>query len=342
MKAVRKLLVSLLIFVFMLGMLGCGWARTAGGAVSFAAKASKAQTGDGIVGGWRAELDVGALIASEVDESMDGDYPSFSEYLDSAELDLYLVFEEDGSYRMFANPLYMKEQLVNATSLYYMDLFTIMAGSTPTEEEIEQALGTSLEEYCRNMFDSLVDEMVSEFDVDGDYTLTDGKLVLDDDDESLSYQGDSIEAEVEGFGQLHFEPVDLSSFGLDEDGLLFADLALFGKSYDELEEETDIRLYELEDFSDLGDGMETADASLGNAVLTLLFQNGALVGYVYTGDGSLDQALVDKANDLYDALDDEYFWQYPGEEVYLEFIENSNEDGSNYFRQLLYSGDLDI
>lgn len=336
MKTLTRMFSALLILVMAFCMLGCGWLTAAAGPAALAAFAPGKGAELDVPGVWRASADVRDLIIEGAEGEM-GDMPSLSGYLDKAEVDLYFEFNEDGSYRCFADPLDLEERLTDMMIAYFMTELPKELGMELTLEDFEGVLGMSLVEYCALSLGPIADEFVASFDFDGSYTV-DGDEVLLDDDTVLVMEKDALVTEVEGFGTLSFVPADLGSFGLDEDGLLFVDPALFGKSYEQLGKDTDIRLGETRDSEELGEELQEVPANLGGVRVTLGFRDEKLVLVMYEGKAGTEEEPPAEEAFYEDAQSEK--WQDLGGGVRREMEEADLASGDGYFyRQFIYKLD---
>jgi len=338
MKTLTRMLASLLILAMALCMLGCGWLSAAAGPAALAALAPGKDLETELPGAWRATTDVGDLIIEGAEKEM-GDMPSLSGYLEKAEIDIYFEFAEDSSYRCFADPLDLQEQLVDMMVSYFMVELPKAVGRELSQEELEGLLGMSLVEYCEANMGSIADDFVGGFDFDGSYTV-DGDEVLLDDGTVLALEKGALVTDVDGFGTLSFVPADLSSLGLDEDGLLCADPALFGKSYEQLAKDSDIRLGEISDWEEFGEGLKQASANLGGVRATFVFQDDKLILVMYEGrPGTEEEPPAEEA--LYKTMQDENRKELEGE-LLREMQKVELDSGDGYFyRQLLSAPEQD-
>lgn len=181
----KKLLALLMVLVMALGLAACG--------------------GNKLVGEWEATLE----LADAINAQFASEDPAVAEYLsvDEFNIKLTMTFDKDGTYSMEVDEDSVEEAVealktsMSSGMRRYMEAMIEDTGVNMTVDELLQSQNTTLDELIESAFGAeMVEAMVGEMNVKGQYLVEDGKLYTnDDEDEEIDTDKDeAADFELDG------------------------------------------------------------------------------------------------------------------------------------------------
>ena len=336
MKKVKRMLAVLLVLVISLGLAGFTGSVT--------------EEISDVTGMYRGEVDVRDLLVDALEEMKDmGADPEA--HFKTVIFDIYLELTDEGDYHLFVDLSYGMSQIRESMYSMMKELVEKQAGTTMTDEDLDQILGEgwldSLMASFKEGFDEGTGGDVSE---EGTYTLNGNKITFDGVDTYELKDGGLTVDMGDPFGEITLQQVEESVFIMED--LFLVDPALFGLSYDEIAKNTPLRVTELKEQEWYGTRAEMCDAFFGGIDVSLLFQNAERTAVWYDAEeDEVNEAAVETADLLLERFDDsgDFYWRYTDDyaEEYPEtdgvsltmWAETGEGDEPGCFRQFWYSAD---
>ena len=335
MKKIKRLLAVLLVLVMSFGLAGY---------------TSVTDELSDVAGMYRGEVDVKDLLVDALKDLKEmGADPEA--HFKTVIFDIYLELADEGDYHLFVDLSYGMYQIRGSMYSMMKELMEKQTGAPLTDEELDQYLGEGWLDSLMSSFESgFYEGAGGEVSEEGTYTL-DGNTITFDGTDSLELKNGSLTVDMgDPFGEVTLQQVDESLFIMED--LFLVDPALFGKSFDEIARDTDLRLTELRETEWYNTQAEICDAYLGGIDAVFLFQNGELAAAWCDEEADeVKEAAVETADLLLERFDDtgDYYWSYSEDDtaeypdakgVSLTMWAEAGTDGEpDCFRQFWYSAD---
>ncbi len=195
MKSLKRILCLLLVLAMAISLAACsGKSDEAAQTSSEAPTAATAATNATLAGTWHVSIDLSDMLTTELTAAD----PSLASYFhfESFIIDMYMVFGQDGTYSMYADPDTLetawdavKAEVEAGLYLYLQDELQTQGLGDYTVDEYLKESGTDMADLMESTFGSMDTEaLAADFQAEGRYVIDGNRLYTSSDPDVLPSQ----------------------------------------------------------------------------------------------------------------------------------------------------------